>query len=207
MVMHEQNTQSSFDFAPVSMTPKSSRFGKETLFFAILPNPDAASACIAVQDRLQKTHLPLSIPRPPALLHVSLYGVDQRERISDAVIFAACRAAGAIDACQFDLVFDHIATFKRSARNAIVLAGDGGRELLRQLHIRIGIEMHNLGAEAHIGRDFQPHVTLFYDNETVPRMTLEKPTVIAAREFVLVRKRPDETRYGHIASWPLRARG
>ena len=38
LVMHEQNTQSSFDFASRTMHPKSSRFGKETLFFAILPD-------------------------------------------------------------------------------------------------------------------------------------------------------------------------
>jgi len=64
---------------------------------------------------------------PPQLLHVSLYNVEQSARISDAVIFAACRTASAIDACQFELSFDHVATFRKSRRNAIVLSGNGGR--------------------------------------------------------------------------------
>jgi 2'-5' RNA ligase len=205
--MHEQNTQSSFDFALPRMTQQSSRFGKETLFFAILPDPEAIEACIAVQDRVREAHLPLATPRPAERLHVSLYCVDQRHEISEAVIFAACRAAGAINACQFALGFDHVATFRSSMRNAIVLSGNGGRELLRQLHIQIGIEMHNVGEGARIRPDFQPHVTLFYDHESVPKMTLDKPVTVAAREFVLIRNRPGKNGYEHVARWPLQARG
>jgi 2'-5' RNA ligase len=207
MAMHEQNTQSSFDFACPSMQPQSSRFGKENLFFAILPDREAVAACLDVQDRLKNRHLPFATPRPPERLHVSLYHVDQGMKIPDAVIFAACRAAGAIDACQFELGFDHVATFKSPVRNAIVLAGNGGRELLRQLHIRIGIEMHHIGESARIRPDFQPHVTLFYDSDTVPKTTLEKPVTITAREFVLLHHRPGESDYEELGRWPLPARG
>jgi hypothetical protein len=77
MVMHEQNTQSSFDFALPSMTQQSSRFGKEAPFFAILPDMKAIEACIGVHDGL-------------------LRGVDGRQERSGAAILAACwpRAAG-----------------------------------------------------------------------------------------------------------------
>ncbi|MBB3398395.1 MULTISPECIES: 2'-5' RNA ligase family protein [unclassified Rhizobium] len=140
---------------------------------------------------------------PPELLHVSLYNVEQSARISDAVIFAACRTASAIDTCQFELSFDHVATFRKSRRNAIVLSGNGGRELLRQLHVQMG----NLGEDARINRNLQPHATLLYDSEVMPRVTLQKPVVVAAREFVLLRNRPGEQGYEFVDRWPLRARG
>ncbi len=207
LVMHEQNTQSSFDFASRTMHPKSSRFGKETLFFAILPDPEALQACLEIQARLQREYDGLLSPMAPERLHVSLYGVASAEKIKDEMIFAACQAASAVDACRFDLSFDHVASFRTSSRNAIVLSGNGGRELLRQLHIQIGIEMHAIGCEPHVKADFQPHATLFYADETVAKTTLAAPVVMPAREFVLLHKRPDEQAYAHVGSWPLSERG
>ncbi|OCJ15274.1 2'-5' RNA ligase [Rhizobium sp. AC44/96] len=205
--MHEQNTQSSFDFASRTMHPKSSRFGKETLFFAILPDREAHQACLKIQTRLQREHDGLLSPMAPERLHVSLYGVASAEKIKDEMIFAACQAASAVDACRFDLSFDHIATFRTASRNAIVLSGNGGRELLRQLHVRIGIEMHAIGCDPHVKADFQPHATLFYADETVAKTVLAKPVVMPAREFVLLHKRPGEQTYEHIERWPLQNHG
>ncbi|MFK0332435.1 2'-5' RNA ligase family protein [Rhizobium sp. NPDC090275] len=207
LVMHEQNTQSSFDFASRTMRPKSSRFGKETLFFAILPDPEARQSCMEIQTRLQREHDGLLSPMTPERLHVSLYGVASAEKIKDEMIFAACQAASAVDACRFDLSFDHVATFRTASRNAIVLSGNGGRELLRQLHIQIGIEMHAIGCDPHVKADFQPHATLFYADETVAKTTLATPVVMPAREFVLLHKRPGEPTYEHVESWPLSERG
>ncbi|KQV10552.1 2'-5' RNA ligase [Rhizobium sp. Root1203] len=203
--MHEQNTQSSFDFALPTMTPQSSRFGKDNLFFAVLPDRQALDQCLDLQAWLLREHLPFGSPRPPELLCVSLYSVDHRTRISDAVVSAACRAASAIDACQFELSFDHVAAFRTPQRNAIALGGNGGRELLRQLHVRIGIEMQDLGGDSRITRDFQPHVALLDDNETMPRVTLPAPVTIAAREFVLIRDRAGDGVCDYIDRWPLQA--
>lgn len=44
LVVHEQNTQSSFDFANRRMHRQSSRFGKDNLFFAILPDIEVAAS-------------------------------------------------------------------------------------------------------------------------------------------------------------------
>ncbi|CAN7560244.1 2'-5' RNA ligase family protein [Rhizobium sp. LjRoot258] len=112
-----------------------------------------------------------------------------------------------IDACQFELSFDHVATFRTSTRNAIVLGGNGGRELLRQLHVQIGIEIHKLGEDTRINQNFKPHGTLLYDSQVMPRVALQKPVVVAAREFVLLRNRPGERGYEHVDRWPRRARG
>jgi 2'-5' RNA ligase len=81
------------------------------------------------------------------------------------VIFAARRGRQCIDACQFELSFDYVATFRTSPQNTIVLGGNGGWELLRQLHVQIGIEIHNLGDDTRINRNFQPHATLLYDSQ------------------------------------------
>ncbi|MDM9619410.1 2'-5' RNA ligase family protein [Rhizobium sp. S96] len=207
LVMHGQNTQSSFDFASGRMPPQSSRFGKENLFFAILPDAEAREACLEIQQNLREEHGPCLSPLPSERLHVSLYGVHSAARISDDVIFAACRAASAIEACSFDLSFDHITTFPLSSRNAIVLSGNGGRELLRQLHVRIGIEMHAIGCGAGVNIDFQPHATLFYADQIIPRTRLATPVVVPVREFVLLHKRVGEAGYDHVARWPLQNRG
>jgi len=121
---------------------------------------------------------------------------------------AAARQAGtAIEACQFELVFDHIITFLLPQDNAIVLAGNGGRELLRQLHVQIAIEIHRLGADANLNPNFQPHATLLYDKDVVPRIALQRPVVMAAREFVLLHNRRGQAGYEELGRWPLHARG
>jgi hypothetical protein len=187
MVMHEQNTQSSFDFALPSMTQQSSRFGKEALFFAILPDMEAIEACIAVQDGLP------------------LRGVDGRQERSGAAILAACWPAGAIDACQFELGFDHVATFR--------VAGAQRHRARRQWRPRTAaaaaypgsVSRCIISAKVRESRpDFQPHVTLFYDRD-VPKTTLDKPGDDgSAREFVLlIRNRPGESGYD-TGRWPLR---
>ncbi|WP_245306744.1 MULTISPECIES: hypothetical protein [unclassified Rhizobium] len=86
--------------------------------------------------------------------HVSLYCVGKSARIPDAMIAAARRAGTAIEACQFELAFDHVITFLQPQNNAIGLAGNGGRELLRQLHVQIAIEMQRLGADANLNPNF-----------------------------------------------------
>lgn len=189
------------------MHRQSSRFGKDNLFFAILPDPDACQACLEIQARLQREHGGLLSPLSPERLHVSLYGVASAAKIKDEMIFAACQAASAVNACRFDLSFDHVATFRTASRNAIVLSGNGGRELLRQLHIRIGIEMNAIGCDPYVKADFQPHATLFYADETVAKTVLAAPVVMPAREFVLLHKRRGEPTYEPVASWPLRERG
>lgn len=207
VVMHEQNTQSSFDFASPRMTRQSSRFGKETLFFAIVPDAEAREACLEIQRDLRASHGPSLSPQPPERLHVSLYGIHSATRIADELIFAACRAASAIEACRFDLSFDEVTTFRTALRNAIVLSGNGGRELLRQLHVRIGIEMRSIGCGAGVNTDFQPHATLFYTDEIVSRTRLAAPVIVPVREFVLLHKRVGEAGYDHVARWPLQNRG
>ncbi|MCS3738391.1 2'-5' RNA ligase [Rhizobium sp. BK176] len=94
---------------------------------------------------------------------------QERARIPEGVIAAERQAGPAIDACQFELAFDHIITVLLPQDNAIVLAGNGGRELLRQLRVQIAIEMHRLGADANLNPNFQPHATLLYDKDMVPR--------------------------------------
>ncbi|MEK1875561.1 MAG: 2'-5' RNA ligase family protein [Rhizobium altiplani] len=123
------------------------------------------------------------------------------------VIAAARQAGTAIEACQFELVFDHIITFLLPQDNAIVLAGNGGQELLRQLHGQIAIEMHRLGADANLNPNFQPHATLLYDKDVVPRIALQRPVVMAAREFVLLHNRRGQAGYEKLGRWPLHARG
>ncbi|WP_245312375.1 2'-5' RNA ligase family protein [Rhizobium sp. R693] len=114
---------------------------------------------MAIQQWLQQDYLPLASLRPPAVVHVSLYCVGKSARIPETMIAAARRTGAAIEACQFELAFDHVITFLLPQNNAIVLAGNGGRELLRQLHVQIAIEMQRLGENANLNPNFQPHAT------------------------------------------------
>ena len=204
--MHE-DLQASFDFASPKTRQQPSRFARESLFFAILPDTRSLDQCVAIQQWLQREHLPLASPRPPAAVHVSLYCVGKSARIPEAVIAAARQAGTAIEACQFELAFDHIITFLLPQDNAIVLAGNGGRELLRQLHVQIAIEMQRLGENANLNPNFQPHATLLYDKDVVPRITLQQPVLMAAREFVLLHNRRGQAGYEELGRWPLHARG
>ncbi len=204
--MHE-DLQASFDFASPKTRQQPSRFDRESLFFAILPDSRSLDECVAIQQWLQQDYLPLASPRPPAAVHVSLYCVGKSARIPETVIAAARQAGTAIEACQFELAFDHVIIFLLPQNNAIVLAGNGGRELLRQLHVQIAIEMHRLGADTNLNPNFQPHATLLYDRDVVPRIALPQPVVMAAREFVLLHNRRGQAGYEELGRWPLHARG
>ncbi|EPE99931.1 2'-5' RNA ligase family protein [Rhizobium grahamii] len=204
--MHE-NLQASFDFASPKARQQLSRFARESLFFAILPDRQSLDECVAIQQWLQQDYLPLASLRPPSVVHVSLYCVGKSVLIPETMVAAARRAGAAIEACQFELAFNHVITFLLPQNNAIVLAGNGGRELLRQLHVQIAIEMQRLGEDANLNPNFQPHATLLYDKDVVPRIALQKPVVIAAREFVLLHNRRGQAGYEELGRWPLHARG
>ncbi|WP_431321120.1 2'-5' RNA ligase family protein [Rhizobium sp. YTU87027] len=203
--MHE-SLQASLNFASPKTRQQPSRFDRESLFFAILPDAQSLDECVAIQQWLQQDYLPLASLRPPAVVQVSLYCVGKSSRIPATMIAAARRTGAAIEACQFELVFDHVITFLLPQNNAIVLAGNGGRELLRQLHVQIAIEMHRLGVDANLNPNFQPHATLLYDRDVVPRIALQKPVVMAAREFVLLHNRRGQAGYQELGRWPLHAR-
>jgi 2'-5' RNA ligase len=94
MVMHEQNTQSSFDFALPTMTRNRQDLAKRTCFLPFCREQRALDQCLDMQAWLpQQSYLPFGSPRPPELLPGTLYNVDHSTRISDEVISAACRAA------------------------------------------------------------------------------------------------------------------
>ncbi len=205
-VMHER-LQASFDFASPKTRQQPSRFDRESLFFAILPDAQSLDECVSVQQWLQQDYLPLASRRPRSVVHVSLYCAGRSPRIPDRMIAAALRAGATIQACQFELTFDHVISFLLAQRNAIVLAGNGGRELLRQLHVQIGIEMSRLGEDANLNPNFQPHATLLYDRDVVPRIALKEPVVMAVREFVLLHNRQGQSGYDELGRWPLHARG
>jgi RNA 2',3'-cyclic 3'-phosphodiesterase len=206
LVMHKQNQQVSSDFAP----RKSARaYHASTRKFSSLrfcqTDNRLANAWRSKGGCSWITYASPHNVHPSFCISRST--TSTRARGSGAGIFAACRAASGSDACQFELFFDHVTTFRTSPRNAIVQSGNGGPQLLRQLQVQIGIDMRNLGEDARINRNFQPHATVLYDREVMPRVALQKPVVVAAREFVLLRNRPGGTWLRYVDRWPLWALG
>jgi len=139
------------------------------------PRRVPASACLALQRRTERADFRCS----------DLRGLSDRQchrRLPVRTILRSCRDLQEVAAKR------HRAERQRRP------------ELLRQLHVQMG----NLGEDARINRNLQPHATLLYDSEVMPRVTLQKPVVVAAREFVLLRNRPGEHGYEFVDRWPLR---
>jgi len=171
------------------------------LFFAVKPDAAAVTHLLALGRRLREQHGLKGRLFEASRLHVTLHFFGRFPSLDEAFVDGLCKAAEEVRAQPFPLRFDHVGSFKRPSNAPLVMrAGDDapGAKSLHQ-HLAEALARHGFGAR--LERRFVPHLTLLYDDKSLPEHEVE-PVEWTADTFELVHS---ETGRGHrvLRHWPL----
>ena len=189
-------TQPGFEgFAPAVPTDR--------LFFALFPDAATAGRIASLAAAQCERHGLRGKPLRTDRLHVTLFHLGDRAGVPEDVVVAASRAAGTLRAAPFAPAFDMVGSFAtRRAQKPFVLKAASGNETLRGFHAGLARELRQSGLAQWTRGNFEPHVTLAYDQQSVPPRPVE-PIAWRACEFVLVHSLLGQTRHIRLASWSL----
>jgi 2'-5' RNA ligase len=180
----------------------------DNLFFAALPDPVAARQIAAVTADLRSAHGLAGRPRPMSSLHVSLVGVGEFVGLPDAVVKAAIRAGSTIRFASFEARFTRVMSFdgklSRGQPRAVVLRCDRGEREFIGLRRAIGTAMRPVCLSRGLPEGFAPHLTVLYDEGSLPENALAESIAWTVSEVVLVHSLVGRGRHVHLARWPLR---
>lgn len=177
----------------------------DRLFFALLPDADAAAQLAQCSQRLHSqlglTGRPIATER----LHITLHFVSDSVGLPPGMVAAVSQAVARIAIPPFDIQLDRAKSFCQKPRNRpFVLLPDEDIPALNVLQQALTSAM----AQAQLGRQaashFTPHLTLLYDDRCVTVRAIDT-LAWTAREFVLVHSLIGRARHVVLARWPLRA--
>lgn len=176
----------------------------DNLFFVILLQRDPAARISQLsehlRDELGLTGRPIASER----LHVSLHGIGEYESLPNAVVAAAKEAGALVKMSPFEIAFDRVMSFARkNGKRPFVLRVDSDGAGITALHWALGEAMKKAGLGQRVTSHFTPHMTLLYDDRMVTERPIEKVR-LTVHDFVLVHSFVGQSRYVHLARWPLR---
>lgn len=174
----------------------------ERLFFAALPDDAAAAKIHEMAQSLRHAHGLSGKPLLQERLHVTLHHLGDYAGLPPSLLTRARAAAQRLSLPTFDVHFDRAGSFGGHRRQRpFVLRGEGGVSGMRLLQGELG---RCMAAEGMSGdRQFTPHVTLLYDDDSVAVQPVES-VGWQVREFVLIRSFLGQTRYQEEGRWSLR---
>jgi len=115
---------------------------------------------------------------------------------------SVCEAAERVRISPFKVSFDRTASFRgRPGSRPFVLVGDDGLDELKAFRQVLGAELTRQGLDRRARTNFEPHVTLLYDDRSVEEHPVAEPISWVISEFVLIHSLNGHRR---LASWPLR---
>jgi 2'-5' RNA ligase len=155
------------------------------LFFALRLEGEAAAKAFAISRSSDLGGGPTSYLVPIDCLHVTLHLVAQQEGIPESLIEKASKAVMAVNASSFEIAFDRPRDFVLAPpRHALVLLCGSGLAHLNSFHRKMGEALRSAGFKR-VGRSFEPHVTLAYENKPFTLRPIE-PVCWKVRRFVLI---------------------
>ena len=191
--MTEQLTLVGFDAEP-----------RDRLLFLIFPIVDAAAQITRLAWEKRGEHRLRGKPLAAERLHVTLHHLGDYDGLPRDRVAAAREAAEVIDTPPFDITLDRTESFSHGERNRpFVLFGSDGVAALTAFQRALGASMTRVGLGRWAKPQFNPHVTMLYDDQNVEEQAVE-PVSWTAREFVLVHSQLGETRHIVLGRWPLR---
>jgi len=175
---------------------------KERIFFACLPDEEAAARIHAVAEGFKRNKGLEGALILPEHLHVTLFHLGDWASLPEEIVRLAKEAAAQIEAAPFEVMFRRAESFRnRTGIYPFVLSGDAAQ--WQTLYIALGAALKRAGLGGATQGDFQPHVTLVYDKLRIKPFAAE-PIAWTVREFVLVHSRLGKTEHIHLGRWPLR---
>jgi RNA 2',3'-cyclic 3'-phosphodiesterase len=178
----------------------------DRLFFAVLPENPAASRIEQLTHALRLEHGLYGAAIHAGQLHITLLSLGDHVGLPHDLLTAATHAASKIAQVAFRVRFDIVQTFRNKSRVSggfpIVLCGGDGVVGLETLYQGLASTLLRLGFKG-LPANITPHMTLLYDQQTVPTHTVA-PIEWNVREFVLLCRHIDQNRpYSVLGKWPL----
>ena len=175
--------------------------GKDAIFFALIPNFDAAMKIHAASQRLSATHGLTGKLLKPENLHITLHPLGQYDGVPAVIEELAAAIASSIHAAPFEVAFNAAMSFKRPRSLPFVLCGDEGvigvAALQKQFSERLKPIIKGGGQNT-------PHMTLLYDEKLVVRQPMEIVR-FSVDSFVLIHSKIGQGRHEILNRWPLRS--
>lgn len=170
------------------------------LFLAALPDPVTATRIHRLAGVLKRAHQFSGKLIASDRLHVSLFFLGG---LPEQMVRAVCEAAGDVRMPPFKVSFDRTASFRgRSGSRPFVLVGDDGLNELKSFRQVLGAELARQGLQRRAKANFEPHVTLLYDDRSVEEYPVAEAITWVISEFVLIHSLNG---HRHLAKWSLRA--
>jgi 2'-5' RNA ligase len=176
---------------------------REDLYFAVLPEPDAAAAAAELGEMLRTRYDLIGKPYASDRLHISLNFVASMADLREDVVFAAMRAGSCVQMAPFKLSFDRLMSFGTGPNGAVVLRCDEGSAELKRLHALLNAAMRDSGLRLFVKPNLTPHMTLIRGPNAITETVLEHPIRWTVRDFVLVHSAFGRSRHTHLDRWPL----
>jgi len=175
----------------------------DRLFFAIFPHPATAGHIAQLARRLRSEYALKGQPLETQRFHVTLHYLGSYAGLPQDIVAKASAAAQAVAIPQFDVAFDHAASFSRKRRDSpFVLLGEDGVAALIAFQQALGVTLEHAGFEGLVKSHYTPHLTLLYGDHAVASQPVETIRW-SVSEFVLVHSLLGQTQYLRLARWPL----
>jgi len=174
--------------------------GEGRLFLAVVPDVAAATRIHGLATVLKRAHGFSGKLIHPKRLHVSLFFLG---RLHEDVAYTARETIGSIRMPPFKVSFDLTASFGRGpGSHPFVLWGSDGLSELKSFRRELAVKLMRGGLKRSANANFEPHITLLYDDRSVEEYPLAEPIAWTIDEIVLIRSKNGHTR---LATWRLRA--
>jgi 2'-5' RNA ligase len=136
-------------------------------------------------------------------LHMTLWPLGKRSGFSTLDLAAKKEQLSSVFFEPFMLKFDEIMSFqRREGKWALVLCCSRSNAFLFQLYRQIIDAQRQPGVEGGTVPAFNPHVTLFYSHQKVPRQPLKTPVRWLVRDFHMIWSHTGEREHESLWHWP-----
>jgi len=173
------------------------------LFFAVKPDADAVARLLVLGRRLREQHGLKGRLLEAARLHVTLHFFGRFSTLDETLVDGLSAAAEGVRCQPFNLRLDHVGSFRRSANAPLVMRAGDDAPGACALHQQLAVALARQGLGARLDRRFVPHLTLLYDDKSLPEHEVD-PVEWTSNAFELVHS---ESGKGHhvLRQWPLHA--
>ncbi|MED5619052.1 RNA 2',3'-cyclic phosphodiesterase [Ideonella sp. BN130291] len=172
----------------------------DRLFFALCVPSPVGEGIHRLTHSLKQQHGLSGKQVKPEHLHVTLHHLGDFASLPLGVVEAASRAADAVTAEPFELIFDGAGSFPNGRSFPYVLKASQNTEAVVAFQRKLGMAMAYQGIRG--DKSFTPHVTTMYAQREVPDHSIE-PVRWTARELVLVHSLLGQTTHIPLGRWPL----
>ena len=142
---------------------------------------------------------------PSQRLHVTLHWLGDYEDMPHELLRRAKDAGGSVEMAPFGVGFDRIGSLGGTGMGGLALTGSVELKRLRQFQRALAKAMETSGVGHHIRKRFNPHVSLLYCKEHVPREPIE-PIRWRVDELVLIDSLLGRSQHVDLGQWPLQSR-